>query len=150
MIKVKNIQHSFTIKAAPETLYRALTLGQEIAQWWTSDVELAPTVGSKGLFRWRDYGYEVEVVVEALTPSKEVRWACTRSNMQGTSAWVGSKISFQIKATAPTQSELIFTQSPYSEESSCYQTCVDGWNYFLGKSLKSYLEEGKGAPYRPS
>jgi hypothetical protein len=39
-----------------------------------------------------------------------------------------------------------FTQSDY-KESPCFNVCNEGWKYFLGTSLKSYLETGKGMLY---
>ncbi len=34
-----------------------------------------------------------------------------------------------------------------AKKDGCYNVCNEGWKYFLGTSLKSYLETGKGMPY---
>jgi hypothetical protein len=74
-----------------------------------------------------------------------VTWHCLRSNMQGTNAWEGTNISFKL-SPVPGGTRIEFAQTGY-RDSPCFETCVGGWAFFVGTSLKQYLETGKGIPY---
>jgi hypothetical protein len=65
--------------------------------------------------------------------------------MQETNAWEGSRLLFSI-SPAENGSALEFKQTGY-KQSPCHKVCTAGWHFVLGKSLKAYLETGKGMPY---
>jgi len=140
------ITHTIGFDVPAAELYTALTTQAGIQNWWTNDCVLPVGIPQTARFGWKDYGWSVAVKIVELKPTTLVRWKCTESNMQNTAAWVGSEIKFAISEKASNQCELHFTHAPYPE-SSCYQVCYDGWLFFLGKSLKNYLETGQGSPY---
>jgi len=65
--------------------------------------------------------------------------------MQNTNAWEGSSMVFQL-GSEESGTRLNFRHLNY-KTSPCYETCYEGWNFVLGRSLKNYLETGKGLPY---
>jgi hypothetical protein len=77
--------------------------------------------------------------------TRTVTWTWTKSNMQHTNAWEGTTITFTLTpAQHHTQRDVAHTGY---RESPCYEVCRQGWEYFIGTSLKQYLETGKGMPY---
>ncbi|MBJ6982161.1 SRPBCC domain-containing protein [Luteimonas sp. MC1572] len=138
----REIHHSFLVHASVETVMDALTKEEHIRNWWTKEVELAD---GKGRFGWSGHGWSVELDMEHDVTARRVRWTCTRSNMQDTHAWEGTTISF---ALAPENqgTRIAFAQTGY-RESPCFDACEQGWAYFVGVSLKQYVETGKGIPY---
>lgn len=138
---MQTIQHTFHFSSTPAAIIRALIREDQIQQWWTTDASI---LSRHGLFQWMDKGWTVELGIKSPN-DHSVIWTCTKSNMQNTNAWEGSTMAFElIKDENGTKMD--FTHANY-QDSPCYEACSDGWKYFLGTSLKSFLETGKGFPY---
>ncbi|MCS3458762.1 SRPBCC domain-containing protein [Aeromonas sp. BIGb0445] len=139
---MRDIRHSFWIEVPLERVMAALMEQQQIQGWWTTEARI---VAGRGVFGWSGYGWCVELDMEQDRVSHRVLWRCTSSNMQDTDAWVGTTISFSL---SPEQggTRLAFAQTGY-RASPCFEICQQGWAYFIGTSLKRYLETGKGLPY---
>lgn len=120
----------------------ALTEAHHIQKWWTKDAAIK---NGKGVFKWEGYGWTVELTMEKPKHDNTVTWTCTKSNMQNTHAWEGTTILFKL-SPEDLGTKVDFTQSNY-KDSPCYDVCSEGWKYFVGISLKGYLETGKGMPY---
>jgi uncharacterized protein YndB with AHSA1/START domain len=137
-----DIHHTFVIAAAPGAVADALMQEEAIRQWWTTEAGVRDGVGVMG---WSGYGWEVELAMSYDPPVPEVTWRCTRSNMQNTSAWEGTTIRFALVPHG-TGTRVEFSQTGY-RESPCRDICNQGWAFFVGTSLKQYLETGRGIPY---
>lgn len=139
---MKEIRHSFLIRSAPETITAALLHDEHIRRWWTADAKVQH---GRGIFEWSGYGWTVELDMTFDQTRQAVVWNCTKSNMQNTHAWEGTAITFTL---TPEKGgiRLDFAQTGY-RESPCYDACHQGWAFFIGTSLKLYLESGKGVPY---
>jgi len=137
----KEIQHTFHFKSDPASIKRALTEEKPLQLWWTEDVKLSK---GHGIFEWRGYQWTVELDILPSSNEKTIIWACTKSNMQGTDAWEGSTMTFQLFPDAY-GTRVEFLHSDY-KDAPCYDACFGGWHYVLGVSLKAYLETGKGMP----
>jgi hypothetical protein len=70
----------------------------------------------------------------------------TKSNRQNTNAWEGTTITFTL-TPAQHHTQLLDAAHTGYRESPCYEVCRQAWEYFIGTSLKQYLETGKGMPY---
>lgn len=143
----QTIRHEFTISATAHRVFEALSEGLQIAGWWTDDCDAAPRAGTVSNFRWKGFGWSVRMAVQRLDPFDRVEWKCIQSNMQDTDAWTGTEIRFEISVLSAGRTLLRFTQTGY-RESPCFDVCNDGWKFFLGTSLREYLEHGVGKPYR--
>ena len=138
----KEIRHSFLINASPEAIMDALMQEARIRQWWTREAKVED---GHGILGWSGYGWTVELNMEQDVDAQRVVWNCIKSNMQNTNAWEGTKITFTL-TPAIQGTRLDFAQTEY-RESPCYEVCNQGWAFFVGTSLKQYLETGKGMPY---
>ena len=140
----RDIRHSYQIEAPPATLVAALTEPDGIASWWTREVREQDGLIVAG---WSGYGWEVVLAPHRDETGRQVTWRCVRSNMQGTDAWEGTEISFDLSPdTTGRTTRLDFAQTGY-RESPCYDVCVQGWDFFIGTGLRQYAESGTGRPY---
>ena len=140
------IENTFSYKCPPDKLYGALTSQLGIRNWWTDKCDIEATEKSEAHFYWNPKGWIVKMQIAMLSQNTLVKWHCIDSNMQDTDAWKGSEVLFQISSEGSDTSVLRFLHSGY-KSSPCFQECAAGWSFVLGKSLKSYLENGRGMPF---
>jgi uncharacterized protein YndB with AHSA1/START domain len=69
-----DIVNEFTIEAAPQRVFSALTQQDEIVQWWAYEARVQPEVGSLGEFRFRQGAFVMQLEVAELEQDKKVRW----------------------------------------------------------------------------
>lgn len=137
----KDILHTFLIHAAPQAIADALTQEKHIQNWWTREASIRDGKAELG---WSGHGWSVELVI-AREGDERVLWTCRRSNMMNTDAWEGTTIAFVLTPQSD-GTRVDFAQTGY-RDSPCYDVCHQGWSFFVGTSLKHYLETGKGIPY---
>lgn len=138
----REIRHSIVIAAAPEVVSAALSEPTQLARWWTREVRL---VDGRVCLDWSGHGWQVELRIDDGADHRLVCWHCERSNMLDTLAWEGTVMRFDLISTSQ-GTRVEFVQSGY-RESPCFDACSQGWQYFLGSSLKRYVETGEGTPY---
>jgi uncharacterized protein YndB with AHSA1/START domain len=136
------IRHLFFINASPETIVDALMREEHIQEWWTKEARVEE---GKGILGWSKCGWTVELDMKQDTKTRTVVWNCTKSNMQNPNTWEGTTITFTLTPEKH-GTHLDFTQREY-RDSPCYDICTQDWEFFIGTSLKRYLETGKGMPY---
>ena len=59
------------LEAAPDDVWEALTDEAQLEEWFANEVELDPTPGGRGVFRW-DNGEVREAVVEAVEEGSRI------------------------------------------------------------------------------
>ncbi|MCC4616621.1 SRPBCC domain-containing protein [Xanthomonas campestris pv. asclepiadis] len=135
------IRYSIVIAAAPEVVCVALSEPVRLACWWTREVSL---VENRVRLDWSRQGWRVELSIDDGADYRLVLWRCHASNMLDTDAWKGTVMRFDLHSTSQgTQVE--FEHSGY-RDSPCKDACARGWRFFLGSSLKRYVETGEGMP----
>jgi uncharacterized protein YndB with AHSA1/START domain len=87
-----DILHRVGIKAAPDTVYKALTESEGLAGWWTKNTKASPAVGAVNQFRFNGCGFNDMKVVE-LVPGQRVKWQC----VDGAKEWIGTELTFDLK-----------------------------------------------------
>ena len=140
---VTKIENRFTYNCTPDLLFRAISEAGEVKKWWTDECE---SINGENIFHWRTHNWRVAMRPTKAVPIVSVEWLCTDSNMQDTDAWKGSTLSFQMAANRDGTTTLDFVHNNY-KNSPCLSECTAGWTFVLGKSLKGYLESGKGMPF---
>ena len=138
-----DINLNVNINAEPGKVYEALIEEEHFKAWWTPDVKIE---NNKIRFEFNPYGDYV--VVEVVKKEQNlIEWKVTDSKMLQTDDWVGTTITFEINKS-DNGTDLVFVHTNWKSETECYKKCTDGWQHFIG-SLKSYLETGKGQPFKP-
>ncbi len=138
----KEIHHSFFMDASPDAITAALMEAEHIQKWWTKEARIQD---GKTVVGWSDFGWEVELEMAHDESAGTILWQCLKSNMQNTDAWEGTTITFALTPQA-VGTRVDFSQTGY-RESPCFEVCDQGWGFFVGTSLKQYVETGKGIPY---
>ena len=133
------ILHRIEIRKPPAELFDAIASQTGLAAWWTPMVEAEAKVGSTAKFRFGDGKHGPDMKVTELVPEKQITWECVSA------PWPGMKISFEIQENEK-GSVLLFTHSGWEETSEFFMHCNSKWGFFLGVSLKRYLETGTGQP----
>lgn len=134
------ILHRIEIKGSPDAVYRAVSEQSGLAKWWTPMVEATPEVGSTARFRFGDGKHGPDMEVTALTPAQKVAWRCVDG------PWLGHEFQFDIRPSDK-GAVLLFAHRGWAEADEFYMHCNAKWGYFLGTSLKSYVETGTGAAH---
>ena len=136
------IYHLLKIKVFdPEEVYDALTTDIGLSAWWTTTTEAKPEVESHTVFHFSEEYQKTMRVVELL-PNRRVLWECIEGDVQ----WLGTTIAFEIEPVAG-GIELRFYHAGWEAQTELFGHCNYHWAIYL-KSLKSYLETGKGNPHR--
>ena len=138
----------FTINADAHALYQAITTNEGCKAWWTLQSEVGDTVGSQATFRFGKTHWTFEI--KELERDHKVMWHCTDqfvdASFSKTDEWVGTTVVFNI-SNLGNGVLLHFEHIGLDNQLECWEVCQRGWDFFLGTSLKAYLENGKGMPH---
>ena len=138
-----DILHRVGIKAPVGEVYKALTMREGLAGWWTNNTQAENKVGGALQFRFSAGGAEIggfEMKVLELQPAKRVLWQV----VGGPEEWVGTRIGFDLKQ-AGEHAIVLFKHQGWKEPVEFMHHCSTKWAMYL-MSLKSLMETGKGAP----
>ncbi len=138
------------IAAPAAAVFAAITTAQGLKHWWTTTCDAGAGVGSRSTFR---FGKTYNVMrTEKWIADREVVWQCLEQHHEATvldrkDEWAGTRVTFRLEARPPSATLLHFEHEGLTPKLECYQICEKGWDHFLKKSLKDYLETGQGAPF---
>lgn len=138
----------FSVSVNAEAVYKAIT--REIDKWWTTDTNEAVDVNDVLTVRFGE-PYFMSLEIEKCIPNTMLVWKVVGANMfidggaTNNDEWVGTRIQWDITETE-SGSEVSLLHEGLVPSFECYDTCKNGWVYFLG-SLKDYLDTGMGSPY---
>ncbi len=136
-----DILHRLVIRASPAHVYRALTMPEGLAAWWTRDVTAEPTVGSVALFGFNRREVVFRMFVQELVETDRVRWHC----LGGHPEWRDTEITFVLSPAAD-GTAVDFAHRGWKSSEGILAVCSLDWARYL-QSLKDYLETGLGAPH---
>lgn len=137
---MSDILHKIEIKSSPAQTYEALTARERLAGWWTTDTQGTFNVGGVIEFIFGTRG-RIHMKVIELGAARRVVWQV----VDGPGEWIGSKVSFELKADGD-YTVVLFRHQGWKEPSEFMHHCSTKWAMFL-MSLKSLVETGTGAPF---
>ncbi len=138
------IFHLFNIKTTEVSkLYDAITKKEGLASWWTTETNGTSELGSIIEFRFtKDYKKSMKII--GLDKNKKVEWEC----VEGDDQWLGTKIKFELEQKE-NSIDVKFYHDNWKEVTNLFGICNYHWGLYM-KSLKSYIEDGKGNPHKPN
>jgi uncharacterized protein YndB with AHSA1/START domain len=142
-----------TYAAPASKLYEQFSTQEGIRNWWTRTCELEERVGGVGSFQFPKAGFYATVRIDRLEPGRCVEWICTDSKHPESSGfdnlrdWIGTRLRFEVEPIGGDKSRLVFTHAGLAPL-ECFGVCSNSWSYYLNDSLRDYLEQGGGKPYK--
>jgi uncharacterized protein YndB with AHSA1/START domain len=140
---MKQIIHAVHIHATPSVVYRSLTTGAGLSQWWTTQVQVDEREG--GVIRFTFAGdFHPQMKQTRLASNARVEWSC----VAGHANWQDNTFTFALDERKG-ETLLMFSQG-YARELSdeVYGVYNFNWGYYLN-SLKMLCEKGAGVPFTP-
>ena len=135
-----DILHRVGIKSSPKETYEALATRRGLAGWWTADTTGGFEVGGVIRFRFGPRGgFDMKVL--ELEPAGRVLWQV----VEGPEEWIGTRVSWELQRHDGV-THVLFRHQGWREPSEFMHHCSTKWAVFL-MSLKSLVENGKGAPH---
>jgi uncharacterized protein YndB with AHSA1/START domain len=146
---MSHFRKSLVIDANPEAVYAALTAPEGLRGWWTQDCDVPTRTGDTIHLRFGRT--RKAMLIERLTPAREVRWRCTAAHIAASSIaqkdeWVGTEVVFRLAKVGDAQTHLEFEHIGLLPVLECYALCRNGWDHFLA-SLQRFAATGRGTPY---
>lgn len=116
--------------------------------WWNSSIAERPKgVGDEFGFEVADL-HSTRMRITDTEPGRRVEWLVV-DNVFGfvddPTEWIGHRLSFDLEPQG-SATKLTFTQHGLVAELECYDVCSKAWTFFVGESLRSLVETGRGAP----
>ncbi|MGH1541223.1 MAG: SRPBCC family protein [Arenicella sp.] len=135
------ILHRIEVDANPATVYQALTTPAGLSGWWTK-ANAQEQVGGIASFLFGPNGeHQVDMEVKELVPDQKVVWQCQLGPWENT-----GEFSFDIEPIER-GAAINFSHVGWAEMDNFYRHCNCKWGFFLGVSLKDYVETGAGKPH---
>lgn len=148
---MKHYSCRVVIEGPVAAVYDALTTETGLQGWWTKTCEVGKRVGAQSTFR---FGRTHNVMrIERLDPEREVCWHCVEQfhhapgQLSRPDEWKGTTVVFRLTSQTPGRTLLDFEHQGLNPQLECYALCRQGWDHFLKKSLKEYVETGRGGPF---
>ena len=141
----KSFTTSFIVTQSPEQVFAAVTSPR--AWWGEGIVGDTAKLGGEFVYRHGSIHLSKQKITE-LVPNKKVVWKITQSELNFVShksEWNGTEVIFEI-ARKGKNTQLKVTHSGLVPQFECFVACSGGWSFYLGDSLKSLIETGKGEP----
>ncbi|MFC5475682.1 SRPBCC family protein [Paraherbaspirillum soli] len=133
-----DILHRVGIKSPPGEVYKALSTREGLAAWWNNNTQGDGKVG--GVLQFRSDAGGLDMKVLELHPSERVLWQV----VDGPAEWMDTKISWDLRQDGE-YCIVLFKHQGWKEPVEFMHHCSTKWAIFM-MSLKSFLENGKGAP----
>lgn len=134
---------SFTVEQSPQEVFDAI---RNVRAWWTGEVRgKCLAVGDEFTFRYGKVHRSRQRVVEAL-PGERIVWLVTEAHLafaENPAEWVGTRIRFDI-ARQGRGTQVRFTHVGLAPGCDCYEACHDGWTFYVQRSLRGLIVNGKG------
>ncbi len=141
----KSYTTSFTVAQSPEQVFAAIINPRA---WWGEGIT-GETAKLGGAFTYRHGKIHVSTQkITELLPNQKVAWKITHSELNFVShksEWDGTEVIFEI-AKKGDKTTLRVTHAGLVPQFECFEGCSAGWGFYLGSSLKSLIETGKGEP----
>ena len=136
---------SLELDGPPEEVFAAVL---DVRGWWSENiVGDTSTIGDEWDYAYQDV-HDCRIRVTDAVPGERVEWLVLENRFSFTenpAEWVGTSMLFDIRPVGG-GSALTFTHVDLVEEHECYGACVQGWEFYIGTSLRDRVQTGVGRP----
>ena len=140
----RGINIQFDLKVPADTVWKALTDGEELSRWFAPDVKVAPGVGGLIIRRW-DATLKDEWPITIWEPNKHLRILHPNINRPGAAQIA---VDYFIEDLGGGATRLRLVSYGFSKDASwddLYDGVTRGWDVLLWE-LREYIEKHLGKP----
>lgn len=142
-----NYSKSLFIKSPISQVYIAITSQLEL--WWGRVDNSYEKIGDQFSVFFDETEWKFEIT--ELNKNRSIAWHCIKAhhidNINGIKEeWLNTYIKWNLYENEG-NTKLEMEHIGLISDLNCYGICEAGWNFFLGESLKKFLETGQGNPY---
>jgi len=137
------------VSNTPSAAYQALT--SEFDMWWTSSSNSLTVVGDTITFKFgptywvmRANNLAPDYIELECIEAHHIHDGLPSSILK---EWKETKLKWEIKEQDG-NTKITLTHEGLIPTLDCFEICKEGWDFFFVTSLKQYLNEGKGSPYK--
>ena len=138
----QNFSTTFTVDQSPEEAFAAIN---NVRGWWSGEIEgNTDKLGDEFTYRYADV-HRSKQKITALIPGKKVVWHVVDANLnftQDKTEWIGTDIVFDI-AKKGDKTEVRFTHVGLVPKFECFDSCSNGWSFYIRGSLRNLITTGK-------
>ena len=136
---------TLTVNATPQESFKSIN---RVSKWWTDDfVGSSQNLNDEFSVRFGDVHFSKQKLIEVVQDQRIV-WLVTDSKLnfiKDKDEWTNTKIRFEV-SNQEGQTQIHFTHFGLIPDVECYESCVQGWDYFIKGSLFKLITQGKGTP----
>lgn len=146
---MEDFKKTMELRATPDRIFDALRNG--IPLWWTELFEgTSDQIHNTFTVRFGDSIFKTMQIKE-IVPNIKLVWYITDSligipELRNQTEWIDTTIVWELTPLRDS-TRLQLTHKGLNSSVECYTICCSGWHQFTD-SLKSYVQSGKGYPYR--
>lgn len=136
------------INGTPEQIFDAIA--NHVQAWWGNTDNGVAAIGDEFTTSFDQTYWKFRIT--QFEPNAKIVWHCTdaRHIHKGyddiEKEWVGTSVEWNIEESNGQQTALNFAHNGLTSDLNCYKICTPAWEMFVTKSLKSFVETGKGMP----
>jgi uncharacterized protein YndB with AHSA1/START domain len=141
----RNFTTTFQVDRSPQEAFEAIT---NVRGWWSQGVQgVTDEVGGEFDYRFKDV-HRCRIRVTELAPGRKVAWRVLDNYFdfaEDQAEWKDTEVVFEI-AERDGGAEVRFTHVGLVPRFECYDVCTNAWGGYIGGSLRSLINTGKGRP----
>jgi hypothetical protein len=145
MTNVNSFTASIFVNKSPSEAFNAI---KNFRGWWSEEIEgSTETLNETFFYHYKDIHLCKMQLIE-MVPEKRLVYRVTENEfnfIEDKTEWVNTRLIFQL-ATEEGKTKVTFTHEGLVPTYDCYAVCNDAWSGYIGKSLKNFIETGKGNP----
>jgi uncharacterized protein YndB with AHSA1/START domain len=137
-----SLKDSIRIRAPLGKAMQALMTEAGYRGWWSKDCQISEKVGGEAKLKFNKGGTIVTMKyrIDSIDPKGSVKWTCIDHDL---SDWVGTSLNWSVVPSGEGV-EVMLDHAGWKGPPP--EPVVQGWSHFL-RSMKSYLETGRGEPW---
>jgi uncharacterized protein YndB with AHSA1/START domain len=139
----RDIVLGISIHAGAEPLHQAITTGDGLASFWTSQAKAEPEVGTEAVFGFGGAPMPLRMRVDRIEPNR-IEWTC----MGEFPFWEGTKVLWSLEPEAEHGgTNVLFLHTGFSDEQPIFEhgSIAHTWSTILDR-LKVLGETGSATP----
>jgi len=138
---------TFSVDQTPGKVIDAV---KDVRGWWSEHIEGGTEEpGDEFTYRYED-AHRCEIRVTEVVPDRRVSWLVLDNYFnftQDSTEWTDTTIHFDV-AARDGGTEVTFTHQGLVPADECFESCSQGWEFFVNTSLRDLITTGEGQPIR--